>query len=430
MKSFFYNQINEELLIEKKLQDVYKNKLKDTINGDLLYKQIVAADPTAQGLEGQESGDYINWIGRIVIRDYLEKHKQVPVLSATGENLKRFERYKQWWRRNKAQVQKEEEAQNAIQRQINPDLPIKPLPSFDINTYKTFMELAMSLEKIYDVIKHYGYDETSKEMKKEAEAIKKDTKHSHVMYEDHDFAFVDTLSHKSNCAWGINTKWCTTSKDDYMFEHYRNLDGLYILLDKKNNARYQFHFPTGQYMDELDQDIPPQKLKEIFKRIPETLREVIIKVAVAGSRALDNIQMVFDDVENEASDLENEKQELGNQIEDLENEIKELQDKHEKLKDEYEEMDEDDKDESNIDAEISDLEAEIKEKKSKLDNVQRDFDKIDDRITDLRDGEFEYEGRMYDPNEIDFGKHRLKQFLKALNASPQEEIKVMNTWET
>lgn len=100
------------------------------------------------------------------------------------------------------------------------------------------------------------------------------------------------------------------------------------------------------------------------------------------------------------------------------------------MKDEYEEMDEDDRDESNLDAEISDLEAEIKEKKDELDNTQRDFDKIDDQITDLRDGEFEYEGDMYDPDEIDFGKHKLKQFLNALNANPQEQIKVMNVWET
>jgi len=168
MKSFFYQQINEELLVEKKLQDQYKERLAKvaTTGDELMYNKIIKADRTVQGLPGQESGDYINWIAKVVL-NYAEVNKHID-MSRVREYLKRFEQYKQWWRRNKAQVKKEEEPQNAIQRQINPDLLVQKIPSFDINTYKNFSDLATKLENIYDFIKHYGYSTENKEAKKEA----------------------------------------------------------------------------------------------------------------------------------------------------------------------------------------------------------------------------------------------------------------------
>lgn len=341
-------------------------------------------------------------------------------MSRVREYLKRFEQYKQWWRRNKAQVKKEEEAQNAIQRQINPDLLVQKIPSFDINTYKNFSDLATKLENIYDFIKHYGYSTENKEAKKEAESLKADTKHSRVLFNNENYTFVDTLSHKANCAWGINTKWCTTEKNSYMWDNYTNIGDLYILLDKKNNARYQFHVATGQYMDETDSPLLSKQLTDLFSGMPKELKMKIKEMANEGSKTIDTIQMVYDDVVNEKENLEKERDDMANDQYKLKNELKELEEKLEKMTEEYDEMDDDEKDDSNMDAEIQNLRDEIKEKESEVFDGQKDLERIDDEISNLEDGEFEYEGEMYDPDQIDFSKLKLRTFMNALNLSAEE----------
>ena len=422
MKSFFYQQLNEELLVEKRLQDVYKEKLKNTVNGDLLYKQIVKADPTAQGNEGNESGDYINWIARILIRDYLEKYKQIPVLDVIGNNLKKFEQYKQWWRRNKAQVQKEEEAENAIQRQINPDLLVQKMPSFDINAYKNFSELAMNLETIYDFIKHYGYSTENKEAKKEAEKLKTDPKHSRVLFNNEDYTLVEPLSHKSNCAWGVNTKWCTTERDSYHHDRYQNLSPLYVLLDKKNNKRYQFNVATGQYANELDHMMSSQELHELLSKLPNELKMKLKEMAEEGSKCIDSIASAHDDQLEDVDNLQSQLDKIDEDIDEKEIEKEKLEDEIKELEYQLENTDEEEEDERDqIEQELMDKKSYLDDIETELDRLQKHRDIIDDEKTDAERGEFQYNDNEYDPQEIDMDKRELKKFVKALDLTPEQE---------
>jgi len=89
----------------------------------------------------------------------------------------------------------------------------------------------------------------------------------------------------ASCELGRGTKWCTASKHDNMFDYY-SMDGpLYIWRDaKESGAKYQFHFETGQFMDDKDSQISDEKfnyfrtdhpiLKKLFSmKEKESLKE-------------------------------------------------------------------------------------------------------------------------------------------------------------
>lgn len=71
---------------------------------------------------------------------------------------------------------------------------------------------------------------------------------------------------KAASYFGRNTKWCTTSENGGMFDSYSKQGPLYIVIDKPNNRRWQFHFKTGQFMDERDRpiDLTSPELDDIW----------------------------------------------------------------------------------------------------------------------------------------------------------------------
>lgn len=87
-------------------------------------------------------------------------------------------------------------------------------------------------------------------------------------------------TYEASCKLGQGTKWCTAStSSDYYYERYSKEGPLYILIDKYDRTiKYQFHFPSNQYMDSEDDSINPwddifdmnDDLKEFFR--PELLK--------------------------------------------------------------------------------------------------------------------------------------------------------------
>ena len=55
--------------------------------------------------------------------------------------------------------------------------------------------------------------------------------------------------------FGRNTQWCTTMENGNHFDYYADLGPLYIILDKPNNRRWQFHFQSKQFIDENDREV-------------------------------------------------------------------------------------------------------------------------------------------------------------------------------
>jgi hypothetical protein len=65
---------------------------------------------------------------------------------------------------------------------------------------------------------------------------------------------------KASCELGTGTKWCTAAKSDNMFTHYNRQGPLYIWRDK-DGSKYQFHFPSTQFMDSRDRRISTRTIK-------------------------------------------------------------------------------------------------------------------------------------------------------------------------
>ena len=69
--------------------------------------------------------------------------------------------------------------------------------------------------------------------------------------------FKVVIPHSETAAshFGRNTQWCTTSENGGAFKSYAREGPLFIILDKPVNKRWQFHYPSEQFMDENDRSI-------------------------------------------------------------------------------------------------------------------------------------------------------------------------------
>ncbi|RYD66195.1 MAG: hypothetical protein EOP83_05625 [Verrucomicrobiaceae bacterium] len=75
--------------------------------------------------------------------------------------------------------------------------------------------------------------------------------------------------------FGVGTEWCTAygykdgnypTRTDNMFDHYNKDGPLYILFNKGDKRKYQFHFESGQFMNINDQQLD---MKAFLAKYPE-----------------------------------------------------------------------------------------------------------------------------------------------------------------
>jgi hypothetical protein len=84
-----------------------------------------------------------------------------------------------------------------------------------------------------------------------------------LIHDDAQVKVVQPLTEKGSCYFGINTKWCTAAKDDNMFHQYAPGGPIYIVLIKKENRRYQFHWALD-VSNIGDIDDPPASAEDIL----------------------------------------------------------------------------------------------------------------------------------------------------------------------
>ena len=122
-----------------------------------------------------------------------------------------------------------------------------PVELRDLNKYQ-------SPQNLYDTIAPYE-EETSARAADRALDTEMH-KQAKVVFNDADYKIIIPLTQEASCHFGTNTQWCTAAKSSWnAFEHYSKDGPLYIILDKKNNRRWQYHPATGQFMDERDRSI-------------------------------------------------------------------------------------------------------------------------------------------------------------------------------
>lgn len=95
-------------------------------------------------------------------------------------------------------------------------------------------EDGLSGKKAKRMIKHEGSDE---------------------LHNDNDLSVHKLHTKEAACHYGAGTRWCTAAKTNNMFDAYNKQGPLFVIHDKKNNKKYQFHFETHQFMNEKDEPV-------------------------------------------------------------------------------------------------------------------------------------------------------------------------------
>ncbi|RYD63171.1 MAG: hypothetical protein EOP83_12825, partial [Verrucomicrobiaceae bacterium] len=78
--------------------------------------------------------------------------------------------------------------------------------------------------------------------------------------------------------FGRNTQWCTAATNSYnYYESYAERGQLYIILEKKTNRRWQWHFEDEMFMDEQDIQMGrngPPTFIDFVKSHPEVMKAI------------------------------------------------------------------------------------------------------------------------------------------------------------
>ena len=129
--------------------------------------------------------------------------------------------------------------------------PQLPTEQRDINRYRT-------LESLYDVIEDQTVDKTQRQISREHD--EEMNQQAVTVLDDASYKIVIPTTEEASCHFGRNTQWCTAaSHSDNAFNSYYHSGDLYIILDKKNNRRWQYHIQDNVLMDERDREVNPEE---------------------------------------------------------------------------------------------------------------------------------------------------------------------------
>lgn len=139
----------------------------------------------------------------------------------------------------------------------------KDLPTRDVNQIKGLRPLEKIVDPVLAALKDKKKELEVTNHKSIENQLVKDHEVT-IIYNGPDIKVVEPHTEKASCFFGINTKWCTAGKNRNAFDSYNARGPLYIVLIKKTNERYQFHWKTKQFMDEQDRSINPNELGEKY----------------------------------------------------------------------------------------------------------------------------------------------------------------------
>lgn len=148
----------------------------------------------------------------------------------------------------------------------------------DINKLAKYSDL-------YHLVKPYEGKKTKNESDKDMERLFYEQDEATLVYNDATTKIVIPKTHRASCYFGVNTQWCTAARDDDRnFKMYSKKSPLYIILDKKNNRRYQFWFTRdSQLLDEHDEGIDFNLVTpEVYANMQRVFAEQAKKYKIAS----------------------------------------------------------------------------------------------------------------------------------------------------
>ena len=141
----------------------------------------------------------------------------------------------------------------------------------DINQYKSLDDLENAVE--------------DKEAAKSKRQQKLEIKNEGVtkILETDTYLIMHLKTQEAANYYGKNTKWCTTADNDNMFNDYNRLGKIYIIIDKKQNRKWQLHLETEQFMDEHDNEVSDVDVRNMIED-PKINNWLKFKVTRPGER--------------------------------------------------------------------------------------------------------------------------------------------------
>lgn len=148
-----------------------------------------------------------------------------------------------------------------------------PVEQRNLHTIRSFADL-------YAIIEPKEQEMSKREADRQQHELMHAPENATVIMNTADYKIVIPHTEAASCHFGVNTQWCTTAAyKNNQFNSYNAQGPLYIILDKKTNQRWQYHFPTGQFTNERDQriDIPsfaaahPDVIKVLTDHLPKAV---------------------------------------------------------------------------------------------------------------------------------------------------------------
>ena len=127
----------------------------------------------------------------------------------------------------------------------------KALNTYNINKSQitTPINNIGSLSDLITIISNYTDDfKATRQLSKGEQTLEK-------VYEDADWVVYIPHTYEASRKIGGDTNWCTASSDSYYFNMYTKEGPLYVNIRKSDGAKFQFHFPSKQFMDSDDKKI-------------------------------------------------------------------------------------------------------------------------------------------------------------------------------
>ena len=276
-----------------KFTEVLKNIISEDVRSELFLKKFT------QPTKDKKSGKTISPV--LTVDELFELIKndptsRVPEDAGSIKDVKKTGGYVQWMI-------------NQIKR-LRPDGVGKPNSELDLffeDLYKVKEDLIkyerfkgqipedkrdinkLTSDELYDLVKNFSLEKATT-----TKAERKDAKYNHpggeFVMETPQYVITkierqDELGKEAACFYGGNnkeTRWCTSAPGLTYFEKYIKDGPLYQVFDKSSSIssetglpseRYQFHFPSNQFMDKADHQIDlieflnnaGDEIKEYFK---------------------------------------------------------------------------------------------------------------------------------------------------------------------
>ena len=287
LKNIISEDVRSELFIKKFTQPTKDKKTGQKINPVLTVEELfelIKNDPTSRIPEGAQSiedvkktGGYVQWminqVKRLRPKGTGQPNSEVELffedLYKVKDDLVKFERFKSQLPEDKRDINK------------------------------------LTSDELYDLVKDFSLEKATT-----TKAERKDAKYNHpggeFVLETPEYVLTkierqDELGKEAACFYGGNnkeTRWCTSAPGLTYFERYIKDGPLYQLFDKSSEVspetglpskRYQFHFPSNQFMDKDDRQIDlidfltkvEPEIKEYFK--PEFAKGLVSNVGSSKS---------------------------------------------------------------------------------------------------------------------------------------------------